>query len=126
MDGVVVGVVIKGVHGEVAAFCVFAESAINIVRQDHATVREVLFRLHLTVWCPEGGYLNNVPAKTYMHNLEATTDKARVSKQFVNLFRMSIGGYVKVFWMAAEEQVTHATTHQIGLVTSVGETLDNL
>ena len=53
-------------------------------------------------------------------------DDSAVSKESLNLIRMGIGHYVKVFWDPSEEDVADASTHEVGEVPVSMEAVENL
>ena len=65
---------------------------------------------------PEGGDLNDLPAKTHVHNTETAPDDARVAKQRVHFFWGGVGGDIEIFRMPAQQQVSDRAADKIGLV----------
>jgi hypothetical protein len=51
-----------------------------------------------------------------MRQAKSTADHAAIAKQIAYFVRSSAGGYVEVFRLAAQHQITNAAPHQVGRV----------
>ena len=130
------GVVIHGIDGEVAPRSVFFLPAPHVVAQHaprcihrmlHACQRmstgffvaaDLLGRGGIEIGA-EGGDLDYLvlaaTAKYHVHDAKAPPDDEGAPKQTLDLFRRGIGGHIKVFGFEARQQITHGSTHDIGL-----------
>ena len=67
----------------------------------------------------EGGDFNDFAAKVHVHQLETAANHAGIAEFGTNLLRGGAGGHVEVFGFKVQQQVAHAATDQIGLVTGL-------
>ena len=68
---------------------------------------------------PKSGDLDDLAAKHDMGEPETAADQAAIPEQAAHLFRVGIRGHVEILGLAAEQQVTHATAHQVSLVAGI-------
>jgi len=109
-------VVEKRVDGEVASRGILRMRSKFIVAQDSAmTVGGLLFGCR----CPKGGGFNDLLTKDDMDKLKTSSNDARASEQWTDLFGRCIGGDVKVFGLESNDEVPYGTTHDIGLIAFV-------
>ncbi len=113
-NGLGAGVVVKGVDGEVAPRRILFLIAVHVVAQ-HAAVLVGVCRLGVMAGA-EGGDLDRLRAAHHMHDLEAATDDARAAERGTYLFGRGAGGDVVVLGGMTDEQVTHGTADDEGLV----------
>lgn len=70
-------------------------------------------------------YFDNFRAKTHMHDFETAAYDTTIAKQLADLLGMRVGGDIEIFGMAAEQQIPHAATYQIGLKTTCAQSGNN-
>ena len=67
--------------------------------------------------CTKGRDFNQFLPHHHMHNLEAATDDAGTATATAHLFRRGVGGNVKVFGVAIQQQVADCTAYDVGSIT---------
>jgi len=65
----------------------------------------------------EGGDLDHFLAEHHMHQPEAPPDDARAAEHSLDLFRRRIGRDIEILGDTVQQQVTHRTAHDVGLIT---------
>ncbi len=128
-NGEVGDVVEEGVDGEVTAKGIFFGTSKNIVAQDKAVVGDAVAvfvaALGLGGQCAEGGDFNGFVVKVDMSQTEAAADEAAVTKYPLHIFRRGVGGDVKIFRVASEQNIANAAACEIGCVSDVFEAVEH-
>ena len=65
---------------------------------------------------PEGRHFDDLATKVDVHELEPTTDHARIAKLGAYLFWRGTGCDVEILGNDAQHEVAYATAYQIGLI----------
>jgi hypothetical protein len=112
-DLVARGVQEQRVDREVAPHRVLGGGAEFVVLGDQQVVAQAL---GVRRRAAEGGGLDDVRPVGHVHQPEAPADDAAVGEQALGRARMGRGGHVEVLGPAAQEQIAHATAHQVRLV----------
>ncbi len=73
----------------------------------------------------EGGDLDDLASEMHMYQLEASTDHARIAELGADLFGRCAGGDVVILGVELQQQVAHAATHDISLVTGLLQPFDH-
>jgi len=79
---------------------------------------------------PEGGDLDDFvfapTAKDHMHDAKTPSNDEGPSEQGLDLFGGGVGGHIKIFWAQTQQQITHGTAHDVGLVAAILQGLHHL
>ena len=105
-------IVVQRIDGHVAARGIAFNIAIDIVTQ-HAAV--LVHFLIIQIVRAERRYLDQIALVQHMHDAKTSTNDARATEQFQNLFRTRIGRNVKILRNMPEHQVAHRATHNVGI-----------
>jgi len=126
-DGEVGNVVEERIDGEIAAQGIFFGCAEQVVAQDEAVFcqkRVVVFRRNLIGGRRGGaerGDFDDLVVKVDVGETEAPSDQAAVAEYFADFFGRGVGGDVKIFRVASDEQVAHAAAGEVSEVTGILE-----
>jgi len=74
----------------------------------------------------KGCHFDNLAPEVHMGKTKASPNQTAVAKDRPDLFRQGIGGNIKVFGFSPQQQITHPTTHQMGLITGAAQTVEYL
>ncbi len=124
-------IVIQGIDREVATLCIVFKGAVNVVTQNApALVARRLVAVFVfvvdRVIGAEGRDFNDFTAEMDVNQLEAAADDTGVAKLGADLLGRGASGDVEILWRDAEHHVSDATAHQIGLVASGLQALDDV
>src|SRR5690606_14431625 len=80
----------------------------------------------LVVCAAESSDFDYFAANTHVHYLKAAADNPRATKNTSYLLGSGAGSHIEILRQAAQEQIAHTTTDQIGFVIRFLKLLDNL
>lgn len=119
-------VVVQRIDGEIAPQCILLDRAVDVVSQQHAFVRLVIFRYIGVLPGTEGRDLDDLATKLHMRKAEAAADQPAVAKRLTHLLRAGVGSDIEVLGFAAQQQIAYPTADQVCLEPGCLEAIENL
>ena len=127
-DRVFDGIVVERVDGEVPAEGVLVQGAVDVVAQQHAVRGEVIgvgLVVVVLVAAPERRHLDELAPETDVGDAETASDQAGPGEDRLDLLRGGVGRDVEVLGSASEQEIAHASPHQVSLVPGAAQAVDD-